>query len=120
LPTAHNFRVAYDTELANRIRELLMFEPNVTEKAMFGGLAFLVGGRMAVAVSGGGGLLLRVDRDQTGAMLTNPDAQPFVMQGREMTGWIRVSADGVETAAQLRDWVEIGLDVARGLPADGA
>lgn len=118
LPTAHNLRVAYDTELANRVRELVMFEPDISEKAMFGGLAFLVGRRMAVAVSGGGGLLLRVDRDQTEAMLARPHAEPFVMQGREMTGWIRIGADGLQSTEQLSDWVEIGLDVARGLPAE--
>ena len=91
--------MAYDEDLANRIRELVAGERGVTEKKMFGGLAFLIGGHMAVAASGQGGLIVRVDPDETDTLLTKPHAQPMVMRGREMQGWLRVDAEGVDEAA---------------------
>ena len=108
--------MAYDTDLANRIRELIADEANLTEMKMFGGLAFLLSGNMAVAVSRQGGLLLRVDPDQTDALLAKPHASPFVMRGRPMDGWLRVAADGVKTRAQLQRWVDRGVGYARTLP----
>jgi TfoX/Sxy family transcriptional regulator of competence genes len=111
--------MAYDEELANRIRELIAGEAGVTEKRMFGGLAFLIGGNMAVAASGQGGLMVRVDPDETEALLEKPHAQPFVMRGREMKGWLRVEDDGVRTKRQLEPWVKRGVAYARSLPAKG-
>ena len=111
--------MAYDEDLANRIRELIDGEPGVTEKKMFGGLAFLIGGNMSVAASGQGGLLVRVDPDETDALLAKPHAEPFEMRGRGMTGWLRVDAEGVKTKRQLEPWVRRGVAYARSLPAKG-
>ena len=108
--------MAYDEDLANRIRELIAAEPDVTERRMFGGLAFLVGGHMSVAASGQGGLLVRVDPDETEALLARPHAGPFEMRGREMAGWLRVDPDGVKTKRQLEPWVRRGVAYARSLP----
>ena len=109
--------MAYDEDLANLIRELIAGEPNVTEKRMFGGLAFLIGGNMAVAASGQGGLMVRVDPDETDALAAEPYAGPFEMRGRAMQGWLRVDADGVRTKRELGPWVERGVAYARSLPA---
>jgi TfoX/Sxy family transcriptional regulator of competence genes len=109
--------VAYDEELADRIRELIAGEAGVTEKQMFGGLAFLIGGNMSVAASGQGGLMVRVDPDETDALLEQPHAHPFVMRGREMKGWLRISDEGVRTKRQLEPWVKRGVAYARSLPA---
>ena len=109
-------RVAYDEDLAQRIRELIGGDPDVTEKRMFGGLAFLVGGNMSVAASGQGGLLVRVDPAQTDALLAEPHAGPFEMRGRGMQGWLRVDAKGVGTKDQLEPWVGRGVAYARSLP----
>jgi TfoX/Sxy family transcriptional regulator of competence genes len=109
--------VAYDEDLANRIRELIAGEPDVTEKRMFGGLAFLIGGNMSVAASGQGGLMVRVDPEETDELLAKPHAQPFVMRGREMKGWLRVDDGGVRTKRQLEPWVKRGVAYARSLPA---
>jgi hypothetical protein len=109
--------VAYDEDLADRIRELIADEPNLVEQKMFGGLAFLIGGHMSVSASGQGGLLLRVPPEQTDALLAKPHAQPFEMRGRVMDGWLRVEAEGVGTRAQLERWVAHGVDYARSLPA---
>jgi TfoX/Sxy family transcriptional regulator of competence genes len=108
--------VAYDEDLANRIRELILTEPGVTEKKMFGGLAFLINGNMAVSASGQGGLLLHVEPDDTEALLAKPHAKAFEMRGREMRGWLRVDADGLKTKRQLERWVARGVDHARSLP----
>lgn len=108
--------MAYDEELAQRIRALLTFDPDVVEKKMFGGLAFLVGGHMSVAASGSGGLLLRTDPADTEELLGQPWVEPFVMRGRAMDGWVRVAAEGAEDEAELRRWVEIGVGYARSLP----
>ena len=108
--------MAYDEDLANLIRELIAGEAGVTEKSMFGGLAFLVGGNMAVAASGQGGLMVRVDPDETVALAAEPHAGPFEMRGRTMQGWLRVDADGLRTVEQLEPWVERGVAYARSLP----
>jgi len=109
--------MAYDEDLANRIRELIAGDPDVTEKKMFGGLAFLVGGNMAVAASGQGGLMVRVDPGDTDDLLGRPHARPFEMRGRAMDGWLRVDAEGVRTKCQLEPWVARGMAYARSLPA---
>ena len=109
--------MAYDEELANRTRELVAGEPDITEKRMFGGLAFLVGGNMAVAASGQGGLMVRVEPDETDELLGKPHARPFEMRGREMQGWLRVDDEGVRTKRQLEPWVRRGVAYARSLPA---
>jgi hypothetical protein len=111
--------VAYDEDLANRIRELIATEPGLTEKRMFGGLAFLVGGHMSVSASGQGGLLIHVDPADTDALLAKPHARPMVMRGREMQGWLRVDAEGVQTKRQLERWVARGVAYARSLPVKG-
>lgn len=109
--------MAYDEDLANRIRALIAGESGVTEKRMFGGLAFLVGGNMAVAASGQGGLMVRVDPAETDALLARPHARPMVMRGREMRGWLRVDDEGLRTRRQLEPWVRRGATYARSLPA---
>ncbi|CAA9511457.1 MAG: FIG00825063: hypothetical protein [uncultured Solirubrobacterales bacterium] len=108
--------MAYDEDLADRIRELIAGEPDVTEKKMFGGLAFLVGGNMSVAASGQGGLMVRVEPEDTDALVSKPHAQPFEMRGRAMQGWLRVEAEGVRTKRQLEPWVGRGVAYARSLP----
>lgn len=108
--------MAYDDELANRIRELIAGEGDVTEQRMFGGLAFLVGGHMSVAASGRGGLMVRVDPGDTAALLRKPHAGPFEMRGRALEGWLRVDAEGVRTKRQLEPWVKRGVAYARSLP----
>jgi TfoX/Sxy family transcriptional regulator of competence genes len=108
--------VAYDEDLANRIRELVGGEAGLTEQRMFGGLAFLIGGHMAVAASSQGGLMVRVDPSETDALLERPHAQPFEMRGRAMDGWLRVDAEGVRTKRQLESWVRRGVAYARSLP----
>jgi TfoX/Sxy family transcriptional regulator of competence genes len=108
--------MAYDEDLANRIRELVSPEEGVTEMRMFGGLAFLIHGNMSVAASGQGGLLLRVDPEETDALLAKPHTDPFVMRGRTMEGWLRVEADGVKTKRQLERWVARSVGYARSLP----
>ena len=109
--------MAYDVELAARIRELVGEKPGVAEKKMFGGLAFLVGGNMAVAASGQGGLLVRVDPDQSDSLVAKTGARPMEMRGREMAGWLRVEAGDVRTKRELARWVERGTSYARSLPS---
>jgi TfoX/Sxy family transcriptional regulator of competence genes len=111
--------MAYDEDLANRIRELIAAEEGVTEKKMFGGLAFLVGGNMSVAASGQGGLLVRVDPAESDALQAKPHVGPMEMRGRTMDGWLRVAPDGVRTKRQLEPWVRRGVAYARSLPAKG-
>jgi TfoX/Sxy family transcriptional regulator of competence genes len=108
--------MAYDEDLANRIRELVDDEDGLTEKKMFGGLAFLIAGNMAVAASGKGGLMVRVDPAETDALVAKPHAKPFEMRGREMQGWLRVDDEGVRTKRQLAPWVRRGVSYARSLP----
>jgi hypothetical protein len=109
--------MAYDEELAGRIRALVGGEPGLAEQPMFGGLAFLVGGNMAVAASGQGGLLVRVDPAESDALVAETNARPMEMRGREMRGWLRVDAEDVATEAELRRWVGLGTAYARSLPA---
>jgi TfoX/Sxy family transcriptional regulator of competence genes len=109
--------VAYDEKLADRIRELVGDERGLREQKMFGGLAFLIGGNMAVAASGQGGLLVRVDPAQSDKLVATTNARPMEMRGREMQGWLRVDAEDVRTKRQLTKWVELGTAYARSLPA---
>jgi TfoX/Sxy family transcriptional regulator of competence genes len=109
--------VAYDAELADRIRELVSGEPTLSEQKMFGGLAFLISGNMAVAASGQGGLLVRVDPAQGEDLIATSAAEPMEMRGREVLGWLRVSADDVRTKRQLTKWVALGTAHAASLPA---
>ncbi len=111
-----NALVAYDEDLANRVRELIAGDPDVTEKKMFGGLAFLVGGNMSVGASGQGGLMVRVDPKDTDALVTKPHARPFEMRRRTMQGWLRVEVEGLRTKRQLEPWVRRGVAYARSLP----
>lgn len=109
--------MAYDEDLANRIRELVGTESGLSEKKMFGGLAFLIDGNMSVSVSGQGGLLLRVDPEETDKLLDEPHAEPFVMRGRLMQGWMRVAPEGLQTKRDLERWVRRGVGYARSLPS---
>jgi TfoX/Sxy family transcriptional regulator of competence genes len=108
--------MAYDEDLANRIRELLADEDAVTEKKMFGGLAFLLNGNMAVSASGQGGLLVRIDPAQSDEAVTRPHAALMEMRGRAMEGWVRVAPEGVQSQPDLASWVERGVAFARALP----
>ena len=109
--------MAYDEELADRIRELVGDESALTEKKMFGGLAFLVGGNMAVAASGQGGLLVRVDPAEADALIEATPARAMEMRGRAMTGWLRLDSTDVKTKQDLSAWVARGVSFARSLPA---
>jgi TfoX/Sxy family transcriptional regulator of competence genes len=108
--------MAYDEDLANRIRELLGSERGVEEKRMFGGLAFLINGNMSVAASGRGGLMVRVTPEDTEKLLARTHVSPMVMAGREARGWLRVAAEGVKTKRQLESGVTRGVGYARSLP----
>ncbi|HEX9377862.1 MAG TPA: TfoX/Sxy family protein [Actinomycetota bacterium] len=108
--------MAYDEELADRIRALLGGEPDLTEMKMFGGLGFLIGGNMAVAASGQGGVLVRVDPARSDRLLATTNARLMEMRGRGMQGWLRVAANDVRTKQQLAKWVRLGATYARSLP----
>jgi TfoX/Sxy family transcriptional regulator of competence genes len=108
--------VAYDEELADRIRELLGSKRGLTEKKMFGGLAFLIEGNMGVAASGQGGVLVRVDPVQTDTLLETTNARLMEMRGRPMRGWLRVDPEDLRTKRQLARWVNLGATYARSLP----
>ncbi|MBD1320422.1 TfoX/Sxy family protein [Gordonia hankookensis] len=108
--------MAYDDDLAHRIRGMLAAECGLDEKSMFGGLAFLINGNMAIAASGHGGLMVRVPPEETEVLLEFDHTEPMVMSGRETRGWLRISDDGIRTERQLRRWVAIGADYARKLP----
>lgn len=107
--------MAYDEELAHRIREVVQDVPGLTEKRMFGGLAFLVNGNMSVSASGQGGLMLRVDPAGTEALVDEPHVSRAVMRGRAMDGWLRVDESVIEKDADLRRWVEVGVAYAASL-----
>lgn len=111
--------MAYDEELAGRVRGLLSGEAGLTERKMFGGLGFMLDGSMAVAVSNRGGLLLRVDPADTEDLLAEPGGEPFEMRGRVLTGWIRVAPEVLDPEEVLRAWVRIGVAAARSLAAEG-
>lgn len=108
--------MVYDEELANRVRQVVQDEPGVTESKMFGGLAFLINGNMAVSASSKGGLLLRVDPARSASLVDEPAVRRFQMRGREMDGWLHVDDTVVEKDKQLQRWVGIGVDFARSLP----
>ncbi|OBI24691.1 TfoX/Sxy family protein [Mycobacterium sp. E2238] len=108
--------MAYDEDLANEIRELVASERGIEEKRMFGGLAFLVNGNMSVAVSGQGGLLVRVPADELDNVLRRAHVSPMVMAGRDVRGWVRVEPAGLRTKRQLEGWVARGVGYARSLP----
>jgi hypothetical protein len=108
--------VAYDEALANRIRELIGGESRLTEQKMFGGLAFLIGGNMAVAASGEGGILVRVDPAESDTLVAASNARLMEMRGRQMQGWLRVGPEDLRTKRQLAKWVELGTTYARSLP----
>jgi hypothetical protein len=108
--------MAYDEELAERIRTLLGDRPGLTEQKMFGGLAFLVGGNMAIAASGQGGILVRVDPEQSDELVATTPAETMEMRGRQMPGWLRVDTADVTDSAALAAWVERGAGYAASLP----
>jgi TfoX/Sxy family transcriptional regulator of competence genes len=109
--------MAYDEDLADRIRALTAVEPRLTEKKMFGGLAFLINGNMAVAASGQGGILVRVNPAESDKLVDETNAQVAVMRGTSMGGWLRVQPEHLRTKRQLATWVERGTTYARSLPA---
>lgn len=109
--------MAYDEELAERIRGLVRAQPSLTEQKMFGGLAFLIGGNMAVAARGQGGLLVRVDPEEGATLLATTNAGPMVMRGREMRGWLQIEPSDIRTEEQLEEWVGRGVAYARSLLA---
>jgi hypothetical protein len=111
--------MGYDEDFAHRVREQLADHVGVTEKKMFGGLAFLVNGNMAVGLSGGGELMVRVGPDASDAALARPHTRPFDMTGRPMKGWILVAPEGVLTNRQLAAWVSYGVQFAGTLPSKG-
>jgi hypothetical protein len=108
--------VAYDEELAERIRSLVSVEPGLTEKKMFGGLGFMIGGNLAVAASGQGGLLVRVAPEESSSLVESTPAHNMVMRGRPMDGWLRVDAADVAAGPALAEWVGRGIAFARSLP----
>lgn len=110
--------MAYDEALAARMRELLADEPGVSERKMFGGLAFLVDGAMAIAASGEGGALVRVDPAEGDRLVATTSAEFAVMRGRPMSGWLRVSPEHLGTRRDLDAWVRRGVSYVRTLAAD--
>lgn len=108
--------MAYDEALASRIRTLIGPDPAVVERKMFGGLAFLVNGHMAVAASGQGGLLIHINAEDSDRVLADPKAEPMVMRGRPMRGWIRVRSQDLLSDQELRHWIELGTGYASSLP----
>jgi TfoX/Sxy family transcriptional regulator of competence genes len=108
--------MAYDEDLANRLRELLADEDGITEKKMFGGLAFLLHGHMSVSASGQGGLLVRVDPAESDAMLKRDHVSLMEMRGRSMDGWLRIAPEGLKTRRQLKSWVDRSVGYVRTLP----
>ncbi|MEV4542078.1 TfoX/Sxy family protein [Micromonospora echinaurantiaca] len=109
--------MAYDEDLANRVRSLLGREPGIGERRMFGGLALLLNGNMAVVIRGEGGLMVRVDPARSERLLAEPGAQPTRMRDRPLRGWITVEPSACATDGDLRRWVDRGITYTRGLPA---
>ena len=116
MPARYDRRMAYDEDLAARIRDLIGPDPDLTEKKMFGGLAFLIRGHMAISASGQGGVLVHVDPGRSAGLVAATEATTAVMQGREMPGWLRVSPEDLASDDDLSRWVEIGIGHARSLP----
>ena len=112
--------MAYDELLAGRLRRLVDGAPDITERKMFGGLAFLLGGHMVVAASGRGGAMVRVDPADADGLLARSKAEPMVMRGRPMTGWLRVASDDLRTTRQLARWVDRATTYVRTLPPKGS
>jgi hypothetical protein len=108
--------MAYDVDVADRLREILAAEPDLVEMPMFGGLAFLLAGHMAVTASSKGGLLVRVDPARAADLLADPRASRMVMGGREMDGWLRVDIDARAADDDLQRWVDLGVGYVRTLP----
>jgi TfoX/Sxy family transcriptional regulator of competence genes len=108
--------MAYDEQVAQRIRELVAGDLDVTEKRMFGGLAFLVNGNMSISASGKGGLMVRLDEEDAEQLLEQDAVRPFEMRGKPMKGWLRVDEAGFASEDQLREWVERSVEFARTLP----
>jgi hypothetical protein len=115
-PARYDRRMAYDEDLAARIRDLIGPDPDLTEKKMFGGLAFLIRGHMAISASGQGGVLIHVDPGRSAGLVATTKASTAVMQGREMPGWLRVSPEDLASDDDLSGWVSIGVGHARSLP----
>jgi len=109
--------MAYDEDLADRIRQLVAGEPALSEKRMFGGLAFLISGNMAITASGQGGVMVRVDPANSDTLVDRTSARPAEMRGRPMQGWLRVGPEDLRTRRQLGRWVTLGTTYARSLPA---
>ena len=109
--------MAYDEDLAERVRALVAGEAELTEKKMFGGLAFLIGGNMAVAASGQGGLMVRVDPASSDSLVSETKARLVEMRGRELRGWLRLDTKDLKEKRELARWVELGTTYARSLPA---
>jgi TfoX/Sxy family transcriptional regulator of competence genes len=116
LARRHHGAVAYDEDLAERVKELVGADHPLTERRMFGGLAFLIGGHMAVGVSRDGGIIVRVDPEATDQIVATTVAEPMVMRGRPARGWLRVAAEHVRTKRQLQTWVRRGVASAAALP----
>lgn len=108
--------MAYDEELAERVREVVGLGADVSERKMFGGLVFLFGGHMGVAVSGRGGLMVRMEPEAAAALVDDISVTPMVMQGRELDGWLRVTDSAVTADRDLTTWVDRGVRFARSLP----
>jgi TfoX/Sxy family transcriptional regulator of competence genes len=108
--------MAYDEELADRIRAQLGDRADLTEKKMFGGLGFMIAGNMAIAASGQGGILVRVDPEESDELVATTPAEPMEMRGRQMAGWLRVDTADVADDAVLREWVERGAGYVASLP----
>ena len=108
--------MAYDEDLADRMRELLGGTSGLTEQKMFGGLGFMIGGNMAIAASSKGGALVRVDPEQSEKIVSTTKARPMEMRGRQMAGWLRVDSADLKTKRQLEKWVKLGSDYAKSLP----
>jgi TfoX-like protein len=115
-PGRYDHRVTYDEALATRIRDLIGPDPELTEKKMFGGLAFLIRGHMAISASGQGGVLVHVDPGRSAGLVATTRATTAVMQGREMPGWLRLSSEDLASDDDLSRWVDIGIEYARSLP----
>ena len=108
--------MAYDEQVAGRIRKMLAARPDVHEQKLMGGLCFMVRGHMCCAVSGRGGLLIRVGPDAYPSMLGEPHAAPIEMRGRVMTCYVRVAPGGYESASGLKKWVTRATDFVATLP----
>jgi hypothetical protein len=111
--------VPYDEDLAQRIRALVGHQRGLNEQNMFGGLAFLIGGNLAIAASGQGGILVRVGSERSDELVATTTASVAVMGGRPRAGWLRVAPEDLGTKRQLSKWVDLGVGVARSLPAKG-